>query len=73
MLDKNVFGSVLVVIGIVLIVLRKWVVDESLDAQYRIFGLRFSDRIVKLNYLVAPLLGIGIVIYGISVLLGVLK
>ena len=72
-MTSNVYGLIVIAIGLCVIALRNWLVRESLDAQYRLFGLRFNDQIVRLNYILTPIVGLIIVIYGGLILLGVAK
>lgn len=57
-------GIVLAVLGLFLIIFRKWFSRHTVEAQNWTFGFRFGERIIRLNEWIAVPFGLALFVLG---------
>ena len=69
-LASNVFGGIVgIVVGVLMIVFRKPFARKAVRQQNAFWGLRMSERDVRISELVAVPIGIGFIVLGVWMLL----
>jgi len=71
-MSDTTFGIILILVGCILLIFRRWFVHGSIDFQDRVYGFHFGgERVIKIYYLFVLVMGLFLIVYGMLVLFGI--